>query len=51
MSMYDYIQMRYEKDKKENKHKPVFEMELQEEGINEKDELQKAKRSLENGYM
>ncbi|CAI2365336.1 unnamed protein product [Moneuplotes crassus] len=51
MSMYDYIQMRYEKDKKENKHKPVFEMELKEEGTTQTDELQKAKRSLEHGYM
>lgn len=51
ISMYDYIQSRYEKDKEEKRHRPVFEMKIDEADIIGEDKVQKVKRSLKHSYM
>ena len=49
--MYEYIQNRYEQDKLEKRHKPVFDMTIPEANLTEEDQIKTSKNKLEHSYM
>lgn len=51
MSMYDYIQNELEIQKREGRHKPVFDITLPQEKLSEEDLESKTKTKMENSYM
>lgn len=50
-SMYDYIQNRYEKDKLEKRHKPVFDMKIPEANLTDEDKKEVVKQKMKQSYM
>ena len=52
MSMYDYIQNELEIQKREGRHKPVFDITLPEEKLSKEEDLaEKTNIKMENSYM
>jgi len=49
--MYDYIWNRLDQDKKEKRHRPVFELQLEEPVMNKEDTVKTNRRKMEQNYM